>query len=208
MEGLAAASRESYQRAYPLLLRLHMLSEAEAGVELLRSSRDGRLHLAQKQEWTGRLQLLSPSLPLRAPLIALRRIIFTIAGLDDIAFNDLLSYSKLARVGGNFTLAKNSWRQAKSLSSNGDLLLIPEAKLLHAKGKVAEAIQVIEPSEKDIAVLRENIRQRVSGGEVTMMGRRLLYSTDWKVEAGHIHGNLVFRLQQNNGNHITHTFRM
>jgi hypothetical protein len=160
MDGLAAASRESYQRAYPLLFRLHLLSECEAGAELLRATPGERPGLLARQDWNGRLALLSPSLPLRAPLIAVRRVIFSMASLPEMAVSDLLSYSKLARVGGNFPLAKSSWRQAKSLASSPDSLIIQEAKILHAQGYTHRALQVIEPSESELTMVRQYLEEK------------------------------------------------
>jgi serine/threonine-protein kinase ATR len=206
MEGLAAASRESYQRAYPLMLRLHILSETEAGIKLLASDKSKRARIIRQQDWAARLTLLSPSLPMRAPLVAVRRIIFTSAGRDDMACEDLLSYSKLARVGGNFSLAESAWRQAKCLSSSPERLLIQEAKLLHAQGQIDRALKVITPTEEDIRIVR-NMAQARNGragskrrgesttynGEDTLrqVGKRILFATDWKVEAGQIHGDPV-----------------
>jgi hypothetical protein len=143
MDGLAAASRESYQRAYPLLLRLHVLSEAEQGVALVLAKPHDRKRLVQQQDWAGRLALLGTSLRDRAPVLAVRRVIFTMAQLPALAGEDLLAHSKLARVGGNFTLAKNAWRAAAGLMGGSrGRLVIAEAKLLHSQGQLPEALKV------------------------------------------------------------------
>jgi hypothetical protein len=144
MDGLAAASRESYQRAYPLLLRLHVLSEAEQGVALVVAKPAERRRLVQEQDWTGRLSLMGASLRDRAPILAVRRVIFTMAQMPELAGEDLLAHSKLARVGGNFTLAKNAWRAAAGLMGgmSRGRLVIAEAKLLHCQGQLPEALKV------------------------------------------------------------------
>ena len=213
MESLVAASRESYRRAYPLMLRLHILSEAEAGIKMLKSSSMNKsfINMQPQQDWAGRLAVLSPSLPMRAPLVAVRRIIFTSAGRKDMACEDLLSYSKLARVGGNFSLAESAWRQAKCLTSAPEQLLIQEAKLLHAQGRIDRALQVIEPSEIEIGIVRTILSQKQTGrssskrptkqdalNEAAMrqIGKQILFSTDWKVEAGHIHGDPALKLYE------------
>jgi len=144
MDGLAAASRESYQRAYPLLLRLHVLSEAEQGVALVVAQPSDRRRLVQEQDWTGRLSLMGASLRDRAPILAVRRVIFTMAQMPELAGEDLLAHSKLARVGGNFALAKNAWRTASGLMGgvSRGRLVIAEAKLLHCQGQLPDALKV------------------------------------------------------------------
>ena len=208
MKALAAASRESYQRAYPILLRLHILNEIESGVDLLKSDEAGSIEIIKQQDWAARLILLSPSLPMRAPVIAARRIVFTFAGFTNLACRDLLSLAKLARVGGNLSLAESAWRQAKFLSSSREQLRIQEAKFFHAQGQILQALQIIEPAESDLRTLRVMLQSNrghrraphtataLDGGELWQLGKRLLFSTDWKVEAGHVHGELALKLYE------------
>jgi len=220
-----------------LLLRLQLLTECEAGVELLgtpgdddgtgdadrrtggsdhrsggRGGTSERQALLARQDWAGRLALLSPSLGGRAPLLAVRRVLFDMCGLSRLALGDLLGHAKMARVGGNFPLAEASLRQCRQLLlAAGDppeVLLVPEAKLLHAEGQAHKALVLIEPSRHALANAARLARahqhpqhkaRRGGGGgaaaaagssfeeeerSVRQLGKRLLYATDWKVEAG------------------------
>ncbi|RYE96336.1 MAG: hypothetical protein EOO41_04710, partial [Methanobacteriota archaeon] len=77
MPALAAASTESYSRAYPFLLRLHSLREVEQCMDMLciRDASARSLALKQRQ-WDVRLRMVTPSLAQREPLLAVRRAVF------------------------------------------------------------------------------------------------------------------------------------
>jgi len=74
------------------------------------------------------------------------------------------------------------------------VLLVHEAKLLHAQGRVHRAVQLVEPSHLALAHLKRAVAAGggaggaggAGGGDgsVARLGKRLLYATDWKVEAG------------------------
>lgn len=67
------------------MLRLHVLTECEAGVELLGTARAGdREALLRRHDWGARLALLSPALEGRAPLLAVRRVLFDLCGLRNL----------------------------------------------------------------------------------------------------------------------------
>jgi serine/threonine-protein kinase ATR len=100
LQPLAAASMESYTRAYPLLVKLHMLRELEdchpvlasaaatpKSVDLSKQSAAGPSHsgggqhsatvvagmVEATQDWEDRLKITQPSLWAREPILALRR---------------------------------------------------------------------------------------------------------------------------------------
>jgi len=79
-------------------------------------------------------------------------------------------------------------------STASQVLLVHEAKLLHAQGRVHRAVQLVEPSHLALAHLKRAVAAGggaggaggAGGGDgsVARLGKRLLYATDWKVEAG------------------------
>lgn len=63
MAPLGAASMESYTRAYPLLVKLHMLQElSDAAVLLQEASLAGTLERQRRLRWEERLKVTQSSL--------------------------------------------------------------------------------------------------------------------------------------------------
>jgi hypothetical protein len=77
---LAAAFSESYQRAYALMLQLHMLHDIELRLCPLPdiSGDDSPMHMPdrdalRKMSWDARLQIVTPSFKVKEPILRLHR---------------------------------------------------------------------------------------------------------------------------------------
>ncbi|RKP36998.1 hypothetical protein BJ085DRAFT_14939 [Dimargaris cristalligena] len=85
LTDLAVASKESYLRSYPEILRLHMLRELEAaaGIQPLVLEPSPTEHTTDPttametlfQDWERRLDVTMPLFPIREPILSLRRVI-------------------------------------------------------------------------------------------------------------------------------------
>jgi hypothetical protein len=80
--SLAAALTESYQRAYALMLQLHMLHDIELRLCPLPdiSGDDSPMHMPDRDalrrvSWDARLQIVTPSLKVKEPILRLHRVL-------------------------------------------------------------------------------------------------------------------------------------
>ncbi|KAL0053239.1 hypothetical protein WJX82_003001 [Trebouxia sp. C0006] len=81
MAPLSAASMESYTRAYPYLVKLHMLQElSDAAAVLSEGSLVGPLDRQRRLRWAERLQVTQSSLPTQESILALRRQLAIVPG--------------------------------------------------------------------------------------------------------------------------------
>ncbi len=79
---LAAASMESYRRAYDVIVKLHMIREVETVFKMTQNySREEQKEMRVKEvggiltHWNSRLDLTTPAFRVREPILNLRRII-------------------------------------------------------------------------------------------------------------------------------------
>jgi tetratricopeptide (TPR) repeat protein len=196
MAQLGAASMESYQRAYPFLLRLHMLTEVEDGFRSRSSRGTVRAEDIEKLEWGARLSALTPNLREILPLLAVRQAIMQQHGLTELCIDNWLCLGREARVAGQFSVAALALQKAGILDANAQAkqrLIIQEGKLAHAQGRIDEAILLLEPIDKDVNRLREESRSCRTPDAKRQFSRRLLLATKWIVEAGQRHGTEVLR---------------
>ena len=78
MAPLIAASTESYTRAYPYLVKLHMLQElSDTAVLLQEASLAGPLERQRRLRWTERLKITQSSLPVQVSSLAPLKAHFT-----------------------------------------------------------------------------------------------------------------------------------
>jgi serine/threonine-protein kinase ATR len=73
MSSLGAASLESYERAYPYFLQLHMLQEMEQIRSLNKTSNTS---ISVPVYWKTRLQQLTPTFKIREKVMALRTVLY------------------------------------------------------------------------------------------------------------------------------------
>lgn len=195
MTSLAAASMESYSRAYPSLVRLHCLRELERAADLAQlpdaASRD---HSVATWDLDARLALTSPSACVREAVLAPRHALFRIFDLKDREAGVWLDVARLARGAGNHVAASAALLRASALGS--DVAPIQSAKLLYLQGHVHRALQQLEPVERDLDTVGERLqascaaaqgqgedRVQAAQRQCALEAKRTLYATRWMVES-------------------------
>ncbi|CAL5378051.1 unnamed protein product [Camellia sinensis] len=148
---LAAAGMDSYIRAYPFVVKLHMLRELEDFHTLLvgESFLEKSFHPGESgfskvvDNWENRLRFTQPSLWTREPLLAFRRLVFGASGLGAQVGNCWLQYAKLCRSAGHYETANRAILEAKA--SGAPNVHMEKAKLLwstrRSDGAIAELQQ-------------------------------------------------------------------
>ncbi|KAK9690702.1 hypothetical protein RND81_09G148200 [Saponaria officinalis] len=150
---LAAAGMDSYTRAYPFIVKLHLLKELEEFHDMLKGESFTEKSFSLKDEnfvklmenWENRLKFTQPSLWAREPLLAFRRFVFTTSHLDSQVGDCWLQYAKLCRAAGHYETANRAILEAKS--SGAPTVHIEKAKLLwstkRSEGAIAELQQTL-----------------------------------------------------------------
>jgi len=207
MGALSAASMESYERAYPMLLRLHALHEMEQGFSLTgdrfgngaaglrRQSQDivrayggiseNKVDLIKKWEWDERLESTSPSVRLQEPLFAVRRVTYQM-NRPSLSVREGEEWIKLAKV----SLASGHLRGASIALMHAETLNLPGARierahLLRQQAQLHKALELLDPG--DLAVVANLLQQTDSTANERRkndVARRTLMYTNWKHEAG------------------------
>ncbi|KAI3446300.1 hypothetical protein Pfo_002965 [Paulownia fortunei] len=148
---LAAAGMDSYARAYPFVVKLHLLRELEDFSSLLNGeSFLGRRFQLDEPEfsrtldnWESRLKLTQPSLWAREPLLAFQRLVFSASGLGAQLGSCWIQYAKLCRSAGHYEAANRAILEAEAAGASN--VHIEKAKLLwstrRADGAIAELQQ-------------------------------------------------------------------
>ncbi|WOK94665.1 serine/threonine-protein kinase ATR isoform X1 [Canna indica] len=148
---LAAAGMDSYVRAYPYIVKLHMLRELEDYSALLGKGSfletsftlDNLKFLKVTKDWENRLRFTQPSLWAREPLLALRRLVFNANNLSDQVGNCWLQYAKLCRSAGHYETAHQAILEAHA--SGAPNVHMEKAKLLWSSRKSDHAIAELQP---------------------------------------------------------------
>ncbi|XP_024312541.1 serine/threonine-protein kinase ATR [Brachypodium distachyon] len=117
---LAAAGMDSYMRAYPYVVKLHMLCELEDFNTLLgdesfldKSFRaDDPNFLKLTTDWENRLRCTQSSLWAREPLLAFRRMVYNLSHMNAQVGNCWLQYAKLCRLAGHYETAHHAILEA------------------------------------------------------------------------------------------------
>ncbi|XP_074312882.1 serine/threonine-protein kinase ATR isoform X2 [Silene latifolia] len=150
---LAAAGMDSYTRAYPFIVKLHLLKELEEFHDMLEGESfmekrfllDDPAFMKTMESWEGRLRFTQPSLWAREPLLAFRRFVFSASGLGAQVGDCWLQYAKLCRAAGHYETANRAILEAKS--SGAPSVHIEKAKLLwstkRSEGAIAELQQAL-----------------------------------------------------------------
>ncbi|KAF6176279.1 hypothetical protein GIB67_023570 [Kingdonia uniflora] len=149
---LAAAGMDSYTRAYPFVVKLHMLRELEDFHNLLvnDSFLEKPFQLCDPkfmevvEDWDNRLKLTQPSLWTREPLLSFRRLVFGASGLGAYVGNCWLQYAKLCRSAGHYETANRAILESQS--SGAPNVNMEKAKLLWSTGRSDGAIAELEYS--------------------------------------------------------------
>ncbi|KAM3298235.1 hypothetical protein ACQJBY_039941 [Aegilops geniculata] len=117
---LAAAGMDSYMRAYPYIVKLHMLCELEDFNSLLGDesfldksfSADDPSFLKLTKDWDNRLKCTQSSLWAREPLLAFRRMVYNLSHMNSQVGNCWLQYAKLCRLAGHYETAHRAILEA------------------------------------------------------------------------------------------------
>lgn len=149
---LAAAGMDSYARAYPFVVKLHLLRELEDFSTLLKGESflgkrfqlDEPEFLSAFENWESRLKLTQPSLWAREPLLAFRRLVFSASGLDAQVGNCWIQYAKLCRSAGHYETANRAIMEAKAAGASN--VHIENAKLLWTTSRADGAIAELQQS--------------------------------------------------------------
>ncbi|GJV39382.1 serine/threonine-protein kinase ATR, partial [Tanacetum coccineum] len=118
---LAAAGVDSYTRAYPFVVKLHVLQELEDfhyilnGESFLEKSCISEPEFLNVIEnWEDRLRITQPSLRIREPLLAFQRLVFGANGLNSQVGNCGIQYVKLCRSAGHYEIANRAILEANA----------------------------------------------------------------------------------------------
>jgi len=205
MLAVSAASMESYQRCYTPLIRLHVLNELEQGYSLLNQTASGPAPeqaasraLLEQWQWESRLNVMTTSIRLRAPVMAVRRTIFQMAQLHGLTAQSWVTQAVNAIPSGRFQLADAALRHAATLGMDSNALAIHEAELLHAQGNTQKALLLLEPVDTDLQVLRNRLADIIRNASPSeseeyrfTTAERLLLTTSWMIEARLKYGQAV-----------------
>ncbi|KAJ0746764.1 putative non-specific serine/threonine protein kinase [Helianthus annuus] len=148
---LAAAGMDSYTRAYPYVVKLHVLQELEDfhsilnGESFLEKSCVGQPDFFKVTEnWDNRLRFTQPSLWTREPLLAFRRLVFGASGLGGQVGNCWIQYAKLCRSAGHYETANRAILEA--MASGAANVHMEKAKLLWSTRRSDGAIAELQQS--------------------------------------------------------------
>ncbi|KAK9914842.1 hypothetical protein WJX75_001188 [Coccomyxa subellipsoidea] len=138
MGRLSAASMESYSRAYPHLVRLHMLHEASDAAQVAARGSLGPIERQRVLRWDERLRITQSSLATQEPILALRRQLAVLAGEEAEAGTCWLQHAQLCRVSGHNEAAGTATLEALARGVTGAAL--ERARLLWDRDQQHDAI--------------------------------------------------------------------
>lgn len=150
---LAAAGMDSYIRAYPFIVKLHLLQELEDFNALLNSQSflEKSFHSSDLKfskvmdNWENRLRVTQSSLWAREPLLAFRRLVFGASNLGAQVGDCWLQYAKLCRMAGHYETSNRAILDAQA--SGAPNVHLEKAKLLWSTkrpdGAIAELQQFL-----------------------------------------------------------------
>lgn len=149
---LAAAGMDSYMRAYPIVVKLHLLRELEDFNNLLagHSFVKKKFQLDDSEfskvikNWENRLRFTQPCLWAREPLLAFRRIVFVASELDAQVGDCWLQYAKLCRMAGHYETANRAILEAQASGAHN--VHMEKAKLLWSIRRSDGAIATLQQS--------------------------------------------------------------
>ncbi|KAM2581297.1 hypothetical protein TB1_003592 [Malus domestica] len=149
---LTAAGMDSYVRAYPFVVKLHLLRELEDFHSLLvdesfleKSFQPGDHGFSQLMEnWENRLRFTQPSLWSREPHLAFCRLVFAGSALGAQVGNCWLQYAKLCRMAGHYETANLTILEAQA--TGGPNVHMEKVKLLWSTRRSDGAIAQLQQS--------------------------------------------------------------
>lgn len=191
MGHLSAAAMESYTRAYPHLVKLHMLQEiADVAFTFVTATNDVRNANSNRRlhslRWGERLALMQPSLSTQAPVYALRQQLASLGGFSEVAAQCWLQNARLCRARGHFDAAGHAVLEAAARGVFGAAL--EQAELLYAKGEHMRAISDLQELNyrlSGVGAAEDGAAWRVTARERTeYRAQVLLRLGEWTAETG------------------------
>lgn len=142
MSQLAATVSESYSRSYPIVARLHMLSELEKSWSTLVATpglNSGPAVQAMLRQWDDRFALVQPSFRITEPILSLRMEICDIAEISGPDVDKAwLRVAKLARMDRKFNLSHYALLRINNQESA--TIRVERAELEMAAGQPSDAV--------------------------------------------------------------------
>ncbi len=163
MGPLLAASMDSYQRSFPYLVQLHMLSELEEMGSCVLANKP--VAVVFKQQWNARLKMTSASFKVRQGILHLRRVVSQMQAANaPLASKLWVEVARAARGDGQLEASRSALVQALAADPNDVSALIERAKLLYIQGKrqmaILEVEQVIKAAPLSVDMSFEASKQR------------------------------------------------
>jgi len=183
MASLSAAASESHTRAYSHLVRLHGLWEMLQGASWS-SSNDSQQALLQSH-WGERMQATLPSLSVREPLLAARRVLLSIHGMRREEHECLVELAATARNEDSFETAAAALGRASRHTSTAARAQLELGKLLYDQGQQDRALRILEPVEVNLDALVAAAAATTDGDEREELVMPYLMATKWLAE-GHL----------------------
>ena len=158
---LSAASRESYQRAHPYFIYLHILQEIEQFRELFglpiefitkkkqqnEPKQQVLLNLKIKKlvdEFDQRLNRCQPSFRIRETILSARKQLFNEYHMYNQVANTWLLISKEARYAKQYDIAAGAVLQVQRINNPPKHLIIEQAKLFYETNRLYDAISYLK----------------------------------------------------------------
>jgi serine/threonine-protein kinase ATR len=144
----SAAAKESYGRAYPFLVKLHMIQEIADAVESVEQGAgrsQGNIGVKERQRllrWQERFSVTRPTLSTRGPILELRRQLAALMDDQGEVGVSWLEHAKLCRETGNFDAATTSAAEARTFGVPGSSL--EHLEIMHVRGNTHRALQELQ----------------------------------------------------------------
>ncbi|KAK9842495.1 hypothetical protein WJX81_002719 [Elliptochloris bilobata] len=178
---LRAASMESYARAYPHLVRLHMLQEAADAAALAAEGCLGPNERQRRLRWPERLRITQSSLATQEPILALRRQLAVLGNSDADAGECWLQHAQLCRASGHHEAAGMAALEALARGVPGAGL--ERARLLWARDQQHAAIVRLQEAVQQSAAASGRLTQ-LSQSSRRSEAEMLLQLACWMAETG------------------------
>ncbi|GFR46172.1 hypothetical protein Agub_g7700, partial [Astrephomene gubernaculifera] len=147
MAVLPALAQESYVRAYPHMVRLHMLQEMSDVLTLVEPGSPwaglSALERSRRLRWSERMAAVQSSLPTQEPLLAFRRQLSAIMGDRGAEAAAWLDTAKLCRANGHLDAATSAVLEATARGL-GAAAALEAAKLLRAREEHHRAVAELQ----------------------------------------------------------------
>ena len=144
----SAAAKESYSRAYPYLVKLHMIQEIADAVDAVEQGADrsqGTIGVKERHRmlrWQERLSVTRPTLITRGPILELRRQLAAVMNDQCEVGVSWLEHARLCRETGNLDAATTSAAEARTFGVPGSSL--EHLEIMHVRGNTHSALQELK----------------------------------------------------------------